>query len=94
MAQHVNVIMNKLAEFISKQLTTISQRNPLIALFTGIGKLFKKPLKSLYLFVILTVINFILSFIIHKMLCLCHLQMRFSKTSAIHLHCRQDKEAT
>lgn len=40
-----------------------TDRNPLIALFTGIGKLFKKPLKSLYLFVILTVINFILSFI-------------------------------
>lgn len=38
-------------------------RNPLVALFTGIGKLFKKPLKSLYLFVILTVINFVLSFV-------------------------------
>lgn len=37
--------------------------NPLKALFTGIGKLFKKPLKSLYLFVLITIINFVLSFI-------------------------------
>ena len=38
-------------------------KNPLVALFTGIGKLFRKPLKSLYMFIVLTVINFILSFI-------------------------------
>ena len=38
-------------------------KNPLVALFTGIGKLFRKPLKSLYMFIVLTVINCILSFI-------------------------------
>lgn len=38
-------------------------RNPLYSLFTGIFKLFKKPLKSLYLFVLITLINFVLSFV-------------------------------
>ncbi len=38
-------------------------KNPLIALFKGIVKLFKKPLKSLGLFLLITLINFVLSFV-------------------------------
>ena len=38
-------------------------KNPLMALFKGIAKLFRKPLKSLGLFLIITLINFVLSFV-------------------------------
>ena len=38
-------------------------KNPLMALFKGIAKLFRKPLKSLGLFLLITFINFVLSFV-------------------------------
>jgi len=40
-----------------------TKRNPLTALFTSIAKLFKKPLKSLTLYMFMVVINFIMSFV-------------------------------
>lgn len=38
-------------------------KNPLKAIFTSIKKIFKKPLKALKLFLFMTIVNFILSFI-------------------------------
>ena len=38
-------------------------KNPLTALFKSIGKIFKKPMKSIKLFLFITILNFVISFV-------------------------------